>query len=201
MKRLSYFRNILILGLCSILLSSCALLQTHVVNTPEVEVFKSQNLRLPTPNKLDLHFNVTQILSSEYTIKGKKESYIAQVEVEASKQKIVIVAAAGWGGSIFSLVYDGVSIDSSSLPMPHADMGVKQSLVDFIFTYAPTKVIKEILQTTNIKIQVQKNLRQFYLNGQLVMQINYQNQQDLYADVTLENFVYHYQIVIKTLKR
>ncbi len=200
MRYLAYFRNILMLLIGCVLLSSCALLQTHAINTPEVEVFKTQKLKLPIPTELDLNFDVTQILSSQYTIKGKKESYVAQVEVEASKQKIVIVAAAGWGGSIFSLVYDGASIDSSSLPMPHADMGVKQSLVDFIFTYAPTKVIHEMLQTTDITMQSHKNQRQFYLNGQLVMQINYKDQQDLYADVQLENFVYHYQIAIKTLK-
>ncbi|WP_440616648.1 DUF3261 domain-containing protein [Cysteiniphilum sp. 6C5] len=198
--KLHYIKNLAIMVFFAMLLSSCALLQTRAVNTPEIEVFKTQSLRLPTPTELALDFDVTQILSSQYSIKGKKESYVAQVEVEASKQKIVIVAAAGWGGSIFSLVYDGTSIDSSSLPMPHADMGVKQSLVDFIFTYAPTKVINSVLQTTDIKMQSHKNQRQFYLNGQLVMQINYQNQQDLYADVKLENFVYHYQIAIKTLK-
>ncbi|MDA0911151.1 MAG: DUF3261 domain-containing protein [Proteobacteria bacterium] len=200
MRYLTYFRNIVTLLIGCVLLSSCALLQTRAVNTPEIEVFKTQNLRLPTPTELNLYFDVTQILSSQYTIKGKKESYVAQVEVEASAQKIVIVAAAGWGGSIFSLVYDGAIIDSSSLPMPHADMGVKQSLIDFIFTYAPTKVINNMLQTTDITMQSHNNQRQFYVNGQLVMQINYQNQQDLYADVKLENFVYHYQIAIKTLK-
>jgi len=138
MKRLA-FKNIMVILIVSLLLSSCALFQTRSMNTPEVQVFKTQSLILPTPAKLALNFNVTQILSSEYVIKDKKESYIAQVEVEASPQKIVIVAAAGWGGSIFSLVYDGSKIDSSSLPMPHADMGVKQSLVDLFLPTLPKK--------------------------------------------------------------
>ncbi len=193
-------RNIPVVVILSWLLSSCALLQTRATNTPEVQVFKTQSLILPTPAKLALNFNVTQILSSEYVIKDTKESYIAQVEVEASPQKIVIVAAAGWGGSIFSLVYDGHKINSSSLPMPHADMGVKQSLVDFIFTYAPQEVIKSTLLTTNVVFKIKPNKRLFYIGDQLVMQITYQNEKDLYAEVHIENFTYHYQINIKTLR-
>ena len=58
-----------------------------------------------------------------------------------------------------------------------------------------------MLQTTDIKMQLQKNQRQFYVNDQMVMQVNYQNQQNLCAEVQIENFVYQYQIAIKTLKK
>jgi hypothetical protein len=133
-------------------------------------------------------------------IKDKKESYIAQVEVEASPQKIVIVAAAGWGGSIFSLVYDGHKINSSSLPMPHAEMGGKQSLVDFILTYAQASVIKQMLQGTDIRMQSLPNQRRFYIDNELVMQIDYKDEKDLYANVCVENFIYNYRIEIKTLR-
>ncbi|WP_116964436.1 DUF3261 domain-containing protein [Fastidiosibacter lacustris] len=191
--------RLILLMVCILSLTACTLFKTRAINTPRVEVFKNQWITLPTPQMLDLDFTATQILSATYSIKGKAESYITEVQVEVARNKIVLVAAAGWGGSIFSLLYDGKTIESSSLPMPHADMGVKQSLIDFIFTYAPTNVLKTMLADSHITLEVEPNRRLFYIGTQLVMKIDYQNQQDLYSVVHLYNYQYHYQIKIKTL--
>jgi len=57
-----------------------------------------------------------------------------------------------------------------------------------------------MLEGTHIKLLVAPNQRKFYVDDKLVMQIDYQDEHDLYSNVHVENFIYHYQIEIKTLR-
>ncbi|MFZ9036244.1 MAG: DUF3261 domain-containing protein [Francisellaceae bacterium] len=190
----------LIIFTLALFLSGCALFQTTSTQTPSIELF-NQDIQLPLPQALDLNLTATQILEAKYNLKGKASYYSTQVEIEASRQKLVMVALAGWGGSLFSLQYDGKTIYSSSLPMPHANMGVRQSLADFILTYAPVKTLRQMLINTDLSIEILPHQRLIKQKGKTLMTISYENTDPWKGKVTLENQYYHYQIIINTLKR
>lgn len=79
--------------------------------------------------------------------------------IEANSKHIVMVALSAWGGSLFKLDYNGKDIQSSSLPMPNQNIGVKQSLTEFIISQAPIDVVKEMFTNTSISLSAKANER------------------------------------------
>ncbi len=184
-----------------LLLSGCALFRTNSTQTPNITIFKNTQISLPSPKALDINMTASQLLTATYNIDNKIKSYTTEVQVESSSNKITLVAVSGWGGALFSLVYDGKSIQSSSLPMPNANMGIKQTLSDFIFTYASEKVLNTMLLGTGIQLQQSENKRIFSQQGKVLMDISYTpNIHTKNAEVYLKNHLYHYQIKIKTIE-
>lgn len=129
----------------------------------------------------------------------KKESYTSQVQVELSSKHIILVALGGWGGEVFSIDYDGQTIQSSSLPMPNADMGVKHTLTDFIFTYASPERLRYILAPTDIHLSVQDKKRIFSIDGKPVMEIDYESADPWKGKVVIHNIKLGYTINISTV--
>ncbi|MCF6764177.1 DUF3261 domain-containing protein [Thiotrichales bacterium 19S3-7] len=195
MKSIQIF---LILSLCSIL-SACALLRVKSTETPEVNITQGVKVHLPTPEELDIQHKASQILSASYTINDKTQTYTSEVIVEVDSKHIILVAASGWGGTIFSIDYDGETINSSSLPMPNAAMGIKHTLSDFIFTYASEKVLKSMLKDSQIQVKMMPKMRIFYLKNKKIMQITYANDNPWLGTIKLKNFIYHYTINIQNL--
>lgn len=194
--KIKYFTGIIIF---SILLSGCAMFKVQQQQTPKVMVFDKQALYLPTPEQLGLNLTAVQIVSADYKIKDVDKHYSSEVHVQATPQKLTLVAAAGWGGELFSLQYDGKIIHSSSLPMPNANMGIDHTLTDFIFTYAPQSALNDILAKTNMSLQVTQLQRSFYQNGKKVIQIDYQNVNPWQGTVVLHNIELNYTVTVQTL--
>lgn len=154
---------------------------------------------LPEPSELNLNQSVSQILSAQYTIDGKQKNYTSEIYIEINTKKLVMVAVAGWGGTLFSIDYDGKAIKSASLPMPNAHMGIKHTLFDFLLTYASEPVIKRMLFHSNINVDYTKKSRRFDMNGKRFIEITYQNENPWTGKVVLKNFLYNYTINIQTL--
>ena len=195
-KSIKYFLFTLIL----LSLNGCALLRDKQTNTPKITLFKNQTIELPPPSDLPFNIRATQILTANYSIKGKQQSYTSQMEVEKINDKLIMVALGGWGGEIFSIQYQGNVIKSSSLPMPHSSMGIKYALTDFILTYAPKNLLKKIFRPTDIHIQFKQKQRLFMLDKKPIIIIKYTTSNDPWkSNVTIENLIYHYRINIQTL--
>ena len=171
---------------------------TKAQDAPSINIHKN-NIVLPEPAALNVNQSASQILSAQYTIDGKKKNYSSEVYIEVNAEKLVMVAAAGWGGALFSIDYDGKIIKSSSLPMPNAQMGIKHTLFDFLLTYAPEPVIQKMLFHSDITADYTKKSRRFYINGQPFIEISYQNDNPWIGKVVLRNFLYDYTINIQTL--
>jgi hypothetical protein len=179
-------------------LSSCALFRKQSESTPRVEVVKGQWIQLPTPAALAFNGQASQILTGIYHIKGKIQTYTSQVEIEKTPHKLVLVALSGLGGELFSLVYNGITLKSSSLPMPNAAMGIKHTLTDFIFTYAPKSLLQSILSHTDITLQATPLKRIFYLDSKPIIQITYQYKNPWHGHITYKNLTLHYTVRIST---
>ena len=166
---------------------------------PEVELFKGVKIYLPTPEALNFNVNQQQILSATYLVDAKEKSYTSEVYVQTNPKQIILVAASGWGGSIFSINYNGKTIESSSLPMPNAQMGITHTLTDFILTYASDDILNKTFENTPVKIIYKPQKRIFLLNNKEAMEITYSDQNRWKGDVILNNYIYHYQIKIKNI--
>ncbi len=175
------------------------MIRSKSVESPKVEIIKGQWITLPTPSQLNFNVTATQILTAQYKIKNKIKSYTSQVQVEKTPRKLVLVAVADWGGEIFSIDYNGVTIITSSLPMPNAALGIKHVLTDFIFTYASQQALNKILNSTQIKLIERPRERLFMLNNKPIIKINYQYKNPWQGQVILHNLTLHYTITIKTI--
>jgi hypothetical protein len=180
-------------------LTGCAALHTESVTAPKVELIAGQWLTLPSPAQLALNVNATQILTAQYTLKNKPQTYTSQLQIEASEQRLVMLAMAGWGGELFSIDYDGINIKTSSLPMPNSAIGIQHTLTDFILTYADAELLRDMLQTTNIKLINKPRQRIFTLHRQPIIKIDYQNLDPWQGNITLRNLKYRYLIKIMTI--
>ncbi|MCF6767377.1 DUF3261 domain-containing protein [Thiotrichales bacterium 19S11-10] len=192
--------HFILISMLALMLFGCSLFQVKRTDTPSVMIAPDVYINLPTPNTLDINQQAKQILTATYTINGKKDSYTSEVIVEITPARVILVAASGWGGTIFSINYDGKTIDSSSLPMPNANMGIKHTLSDFIFTYASDQVLDQMLALSGIKLVSKPKRREFWLDKKLIMSINYQYDNPWKGKVKLHNYLYHYTIDVETFK-
>ena len=184
-----------IIFLCAVSLSACVTPRLNPTQTPKIIIAGNQSAQLPQPSALALNINVTQIL----TAKAKKKTYTTQVVAEVTPKRITLIALGGWGGQLFSINYDGKTIVSKSLPIKHAGIGIQQTLADFIFTYAPVNVLRDMLKTTNITLSVKPLQRTFIQHGKSVIKINYQHSNPWQGKITLQNLSQHYMIDIQTI--
>lgn len=194
-------KHLVIFTLClfTAALSGCALFRTKAVESPKVEIVKGQWIQLPQPAQLKFNLTATQILTATYNIKNKVYSYTSQVQVEKTPEHLILVAVAGWGGEIFSINYNGITIKTSSLPMPHANMGVQHVLTDFILTYASSDLLKSLLNSTKIKLKTTKYQRVFLLHNKPIIKINYKTANPWAGPIVLQNLNLHYTIKIATV--
>lgn len=195
-KNLFYFSLIL---LTITLTTGCTILHTKSTATTRLEIMPHQWVALPTPAQLPFNIKATQILTAKYIIKNKTSVYSSQVQIEKTPDRLVLVAIAGWGGEIFSINYDGSSIKSSSLPMPNSNIGIKQTLTDFILTYAPQNLLRTMLKTTDIKLIIKPRQRIFTIQNIPITKIDYATDNPWKGDIVLQNFKYHYTIKISTV--
>ncbi len=183
-----------------LLLPGCTtFFRSKSIKSPKVEITKGQWIQLPNPAQLGFNLTATQVLTAQYETKDKTKSYASQVQVEKTPTKLILVAIAGWGGEIFSIDYDGKTIKTSSLPMPHASIGIQHVLTDFIFTYASDNLIKTLLKSTDIKLKLKKQQRIFMLHNTPIIKITYQNKNPWKGTVVLHNLKLHYNITISTI--
>ena len=190
MKKVCYISIFLVL-----LLSGCAILEKSKQETAKVYFSKGVLISLPTPEALDLHLSATQILTAH----AMKHTYTSQVALEINPAHIVLVALGSFGGQLFSINYNGSTIQSKALPIQHAGIGIQQTLLDVILSYAPLSVLKNMFYGTDVRLITHARYRSFEWHKKPVIDIHYQHNNHWHGRVTLRNFQKHYRIQIKTV--
>jgi len=178
-----------------LLISGCMTMQSSQTNNINMNVVNKQLIHLPKPSKLNMNLMATQILNAHY----KKRSLVAQVQVEINSKKIALVALGGWGGEVFSIDYDGTTIRSHHLSLPHANIAVQNVLRDFLLTYLPISKLKDQLVTSDIKLHISAKQRIFTLYNKPIIKINYSNINPWVGTVVLHNLAAGYTIKITTI--
>ncbi|MEY8767592.1 DUF3261 domain-containing protein [Francisella philomiragia] len=181
-----------------IFLSSCSLLQTKQQIDVKVAITPDTTITLPQPQQLSIDKTISQIVSATYYDKdGKQKNLTTNMIIEANSKHIIMVALSAWGGSLFKLDYNGKDIQSSSLPMPNQNIGVKQSLTEFIISQAPVDIVKEMFANTSISVSEKANERILTSkDGKKILTIKYS---DNNKKITIHNYHYNYTINITDL--
>ncbi|MFC4891683.1 DUF3261 domain-containing protein [Pseudofrancisella aestuarii] len=180
-------------------LSGCAIFENKENTDTKVEFLPNTMVTLPKPNSLDLDMNISQIVSATYHVNEKTSNFSTQVEIIVDSKHIMMIALSGWGGSLFKLDYNGNKIESSSLPMPNQNMGVKESLLEFIISYAPSPVVEKMFTGTGIVLQQESKERCLVKDDEKIMCIEYKSEKPWLGSVLIHNYHYNYTVKIDTL--
>ncbi len=185
----------------ALVLGSCSLFQTEQKQDVQVEFLPGMMITLPQPAQLGMDMQVSQIVSAAYHDKdGKVSNFSTQVEIVVKPDDMTMVALSGWGGSLFKLNYDGEAIQSSSLPMPNQNIGVKQSLTEFIISNAPADVVRQMFAGTGIQLIVNKDGRVLEdKDGNKVMTIEYKGDKPWTGNILIHNYHYDYTVKVQNL--
>ncbi len=192
MKSLCY----VILLMLAFLLTGCLPVHKSTQALQALSLVPGKAVHLPALASLKTNLSASQVLQAHYA-KGKTLS--AEVHLELSASRFVIVAFGGWGGEVFSLEYNGKQLKTSHLPMPHAKLAINNMLRDFMFTYAPVRTVRTMLAGTGVKLSVTKKKRTFMAHGQPYMRIRYSHAEPWRGTIHLRNYVQHYRLSIKTV--
>jgi hypothetical protein len=160
-----------------------------------VSFANNQKLKLPKPSELAMNISATQIVKAQY----KTKSYTTETAVEVTPKKIVLVALSGMGTPLYTLVYNGRSIKTSYLPVPHISEGAKQSLLSFILSYSPESVLHKMLKGSGIMLRSVDKQRLFIYDNKLIIKITYQNANPWEGSLLLENQLDNYRVNIDTI--
>ncbi|APC96609.1 DUF3261 domain-containing protein [Francisella frigiditurris] len=182
-----------------ILLTGCAIFENKENTDTKLEFLPGTIITLPKPSSLDLDMNISQIVSATYHVNEKTSNFSTQVEIILDSKHIVMIALSGWGGSLFKLDYNGNKIESSSLPMPNQNMGVKESLLEFIISYAPSQVVEKMFNGTGIILEEKLKERCLIKDDQKIMCIQYKADKPWLGQILIHNYHYNYTVEIDTL--
>ncbi len=181
-------------------ISSCAMFKTDTTDGVRVDILTNTTITLPSPENLHINKNLSQIVSATYTIKGKESHFTTHVIATANNKHIIIIALSGWGGTLFKLDYNGSNITSSSLPMPNKNMGIKQSLIEFILSNASSKTLINMFEDTNLHIKFEKDKRILKdENNTKVIEIDYSKDKNLNQVAMIHNYYYNYTVKVTDL--
>lgn len=188
MKKLLLFSSVLILAGC-----------VYPTLNPKVELLPGQFISLPTLGQLHFTGTATQVVAANYTLSGLSKSSNFEMIIESTPQKLTLLALSPLGNTLFSLIYDGHSIQNSHLPIPHGDIGVQHALSDFLLAYAPADVVPTMLAQTDLSLQTSPKKRLIVENKKTIMQINYMSTDPWQGKVVIHNIPLNYIITVQTV--
>ena len=178
-----------------ILLTNCSMFQQKKSSSTVVSFMHGKNLVLPKPAELAMNISATQIINAKYGAK----SYSTESVVEASPEKITLVALSGMGTPLFTIVYDGISIKTSYLPMPHINKGARQALLNFILSYSSEGALHEMLKGSGITLKSTDKQRLFIFDNKVIVKISYKDKNPWEGWVKLENKQDNYTVNIDNI--
>ena len=103
------------------------------------------------------------------------------------------------GTPLFTVIYDGNKIKTSYLPVSGIKEGARQSLLNFILSYSPEKVLNKILKNSGVTVKFYNKQRLFLYNNKIIIKITYENNNPWKGHVLLENQQDNYSVNIDTI--
>ncbi|TKF22703.1 DUF3261 domain-containing protein [Vibrio genomosp. F6] len=205
----------LILGL-----SACSM--QPLTSSTRVEIAPSIQVNLPLPQELGYSLTASQLIGATWqqnssedldtsAISTSKETnQQLPVQLQVTKDKVVLAGFSSWGTRILSLTYSQKSIKTSvlaglegSLPKP------EQVLFNLMITLWPLNAWEQPLNQVTWRMVETNNSRRVYdQNGTLVIDINYHSTRDkddlleknkLSGDIEFNHIQLGYKIHIQTL--
>ncbi len=138
-------------------------------NVERVEIANAVYLTLPRPEEITQSFDATQLLVADY----EERSYSFQAQLEVRPGKITIVAITMWGGTLFSISYDGSTLRTQGMVDQHG-VNAEYLLADVLLTIWDPKWVSSRLQGAALEVSESRDSRTVSRDGEPVIEISYE---------------------------
>lgn len=133
-----------------------------------VEIAEAVYLSLPKADSITYSVDATQILVADY---GER-SHTFEVQLEIRPGRITIASVNMWGGTLFSVMYDGSSVHTQRA-FDEAGFDPKYLLADFLLTRWDADWLSEHLQGADLNENANGMGRILSRDGEPVIEISY----------------------------
>lgn len=151
---------------------------------------------LPKPSALKENFFATQRAKGQY----KNARYSLQMNLEKNTDQVVLVALGQMGVVLFSVSYDGETIDSATSHLIPQGMDPAYVLRDFLWAYWPLQSIEEAFLDTSFSVEENHGERWIFDQGQPLLSVHY-GDDPWGGTVRLKNVLRGYSLKIDTFMR
>jgi len=152
---------------------------TTVQPVKKISIASGVDMQLLLPTK---NISVTQKITARY----KKDTHLLIMQVQASPHKIVMAGLAPTGTRLFSLSFDGKTVENWKSPLFTAPFDGSYVLADFELATLDVATLRSALPTNVLlteTVQSSTTRERSVLNaqGKLVIHIEYQGEQTRYC--------------------
>lgn len=134
-----------------------------------IEIANTVFLTLPEAEELTGSFDATQLLVAVYD----ERSYSFEVQLELRPGIITIAAVNLWGGTLFSITYDGIALRTQGL-IDLQSVNSEYLLADVLLTFWDPKWVSARLQGAVLEVSQTGGSRTVFRQGEPVIEISYE---------------------------
>ena len=177
---------------CALLSYACS--AVPVQRTVErVEIAKAVYLTLPKAEEITRSFDATQLLVADY----EDQSLSFQAQLEVRPGKITIVAITMWGGTLFSITYDGSTLRTEGMVDRHG-VNAEYLLADVLLTTWEPEWLNTRLQGAALEVSGSHDSRIVSRDGEPLIEISYESPDAKIGRSRFKHLERGYQLDIRT---
>ncbi|GAD80384.1 DUF3261 domain-containing protein [Vibrio ezurae] len=198
--RLCRYSQSLLTLLLSLVLSACV--STPVTHTPAVNITAHKQVHLPTADSLGYALTASQLIEASWHNGQQTRTEQLPVQLQVTKDKLVLAGFSSWGTRILSLEYQGDKVTSEVLAgLNNVLPAPEQVLFNLMITVWPVSAWEGPLSEVNWKIIETENSRSIYDDsGKEVINIQYSHEDKLSGKIIFHHLIDDYTITITTLQ-
>jgi hypothetical protein len=184
----------------SVFLGACSLVPHQ--STPRVEIAENTRVNLPTPSGLGYQLSTSQLITASWAIDGKTKAEQLPVQLQVTKNEVVLAGFSSWGTRVLSLSYDGEQIQTEvlnglqgTLPQP------EQVLFNLMITLWPSTAWEGSLNEIRWRIIDKNNSRAIFdSEGEKIIEIQYSSSDKFEGQIDFHHLKHQLSISIQTLQ-
>ncbi len=154
--------------LCALMSYGCSMVDIRP-NVERIEIANAVYLTLPKTEEITESFDATQLLVIDF----EEQSYSFQAQLEVRPGKITIAAIPMWGGTLFSVTYDGSTLRTQGMIDTHG-VNVGFLLADVLLTFWDPAWVSRRLQGAVLEVSESNGRRTVSRDGEPVIEISYE---------------------------
>ena len=154
--------------LCALMSYGCSTVDIRP-NVERIEIADAVYLTLPKTEEITDSLDATQLLVVDF----EEQSYSFQAQLEVRPGRITIAAIPMWGGTLFSVTYDGSALRTQGM-IDTRGVDVGFLLADVLLTFWDAAWVTTRLQGAVLEVSENNGRRTVSRDGEPVIEISYE---------------------------
>ncbi len=163
-------------------------------NVERIEIADAVYLTLPKTEEITDSLDATQLLVIDF----EEQSYSFQAQLEVRPGKITIAAIPMWGGTLFSVTYDGSTLRTQGM-IDTRGVNVGFLLADVLLTFWDPAWVSTRLQGAVLELSENNGRRTVSRDGEPVIEISYESANRWAGRTHFKHRERGYELNIKTV--